>query len=76
MILGDDENGTRRRWIAMDESSDVTTTARLLLYEAEHGGLMSRTRRWIPRGKNTISDSVAKNALLSADAVTNPPFGV
>jgi len=33
-------------WIAMDESSDVATTARLLRCEAEHGGLMSRARRW------------------------------
>ncbi|WZZ75662.1 hypothetical protein YC2023_087032 [Brassica napus] len=31
---------------------------------------------WIPRDKNNISDSVAKNALLSAVAVMNPPFGV
>lgn len=31
---------------------------------------------WIPRDKNNISDSVAKNALLSAVAVMNSHFGV
>ncbi|KAF3505748.1 hypothetical protein F2Q69_00009246 [Brassica cretica] len=29
-------------WVAMDESSDVTMIARLLMCEAEHGGLMGR----------------------------------